>query len=286
MDISRVVVWFSAGVTSAWALREAVAEYRGRLPVHAVNTDTGSEDEDNYRFMQDACSWLGVPLEIIKNEKYVDTFAVYDETKFFLKPGIGAKCTFELKRKMRMRYQNLATDLQVFGYDADEGDRAEFFVKNNPEVRAWFPLVEKGITKLMARQMLLDAGIREPRTYEEGFRNANCLNRGCVKGGVGYWNFMRRARPQVFEAMARKERELGFCLLRLDKYVDGKRTKVDVFLDELDPSLGNYKMEPSIVCGLFCGADVPPAPKKVTAKERRKAAANKAYVTDMFDLLK
>lgn len=286
MDISRVVVWFSAGVTSAWALKEAVDEYRGRLPVHAVNTDTGSEDEDNYRFMTDVCTWLGIPLEIIKNEKYEDTFAVYDKSGYFMLPGSGAKCTTELKRKMRLRYQNLATDLQVFGYDADEGDRAEFFVQNNPEVRAWFPLVEKGITKFMARQMLAAAGIQEPRTYAEGFRNANCLNRGCIKGGVGYWNFMRRARPHVFAAMAKKERELGFCLLRLDKYVDGKRTKVNVFLDELDPSLGNYKMEPAIACGLFCGADVPPAPKKKTAKERRAAAANSLYASALFDSLK
>lgn len=253
MEIKRVVIWFSAGVTSAIAAKLACDKYRGVLPVHLVNTDTGSEDDDNYRFMRDVSVWLDIPLEIIRNEKYVDTFAVYDETGFF-KNQYGAKCTLELKKKPRQAYENLEADLQVFGYDAGEADRAARFVENNPEVTPWFPLLECGITKSEARQMLMQAGIDEPITYALGFKNANCLARGCVKGGMGYWNHIRKVRPEVFANMARKEREIGYALCKSEARGErGERVSVPVFLDELDPRAGSYEAEPAFQCGLFCG---------------------------------
>ena len=244
--LRRVVVWFSAGVTSAIAAKLAVEKYRGILPVHLVNTDTGSEDEDNFRFMQDVSEWIGVSIEIIRNEKYKDTFDVYERTGFF-KNQYGAKCTVELKKVPRRKYEDLEGDLQVFGFDADESDRAYKFSVNNPEVRPWFPLIEAHINKATARQMLVMAGIKEPRTYSEGFKNANCLRRGCVKGGIGYWNHIRKVRPEVFSAMAREERKIGYALL--------SRGGLPVYLDELPDNIGNYNAEPSFQCSLFCWAD-------------------------------
>lgn len=248
MKIERVVIWFSAGVTSAVAAKLTLDKCKDIYPVHLVNCDTGSEDHDNYRFMRDVSEWLQLPLETIKSEKYANTFEVYDSSGFF-KNQYGAKCTTELKKKPRLAYQNLATDLQVFGFDASEAHRAERFNRHNPLVMTWFPLVEAGITKQEARQMLLEAGIKEPRTYAEGFNNANCLASGCVKGGIGYWNHIRKMRPDVFARMAAKERELNYALLT--QTVDGVATPV--FLDELDPNARNHRAEPAIQCGLFCG---------------------------------
>lgn len=255
MEIKRIVIWFSAGVTSAIAAKIAVEKYRGVLPVHLVNTDTGSEDEDNFRFMEDVSRWLDIPLEVIRNEKYADTFAVFEKARFF-KNQYGAKCTLELKKVPRRLYEDLAGDLQVFGYDADEKARAERFVENNPEVTAWFPLLEQAITKNEARQMLIQAGIQEPRTYAEGFKNANCLARGCVKGGSGYWNHIRKMRPEVFDNMAKEERKIGFAICsREQRGPNGERVKIPVYLDELPPDAGNYDAEPAFQCGLFCGLD-------------------------------
>jgi PP-loop superfamily ATP-utilizing enzyme len=248
--IERVVVWFSAGVTSAVAGKIALDVYGGRLPVHLVNCDTGSEDEDNHRFARDVSEWLGVKVEVIRSETYTDTFDVYRRAGFVNQHG--AKCTVVLKKVPRRKYENLATDLQVFGYDADERARADSFVENNPEVRVWFPLIEQGITKNEARQMLSAAGIAEPRTYSEGFKNANCLNSGCVKGGMGYWNHIRKVRPAVFERMARLEREIGRSVCSVAQEVEGEMVKVPLYLDELPPHWGNYKTEPAFQCGLFC----------------------------------
>jgi 3'-phosphoadenosine 5'-phosphosulfate sulfotransferase (PAPS reductase)/FAD synthetase len=253
IKLSRVLVWFSAGVTSAIAAKIALDTYGGALPVHLVNCDTGSEDEDNGRFMADVAAWLSVPLEIVANQKYADTFEVY-RSSGFIKNQYGAKCTLELKKLPRRQYENLQTDLQVFGYDANEQARAMRFVENNPEVTAWFPLLDAGVTKAQARQMLVQAGIAEPRTYGEGFKNANCLARGCVKGGMGYWNHIRRVRPEVFANMARLEREIGHAICSTEERgANGERVKVPVYLDELPPHWGSYDSEPAFQCGLFCG---------------------------------
>lgn len=254
MEPARVVIWFSAGVTSAVAAKIAVNKYQGVLPVRLVYCDTGSEDEDNARFAQDAAKWIGFPLEIIKNEKYTDTIVVYLSSGF-IKNQYGAKCTYELKKLPRRQYENLRTDLQVFGYDADEKERAQRFVENNPEVTVWFPLIDEGITKPMARQILAQAGIQEPRTYGEGFKNANCLKTGCVKGGMGYWNHIRKMRPDAFWRMAAIEREIGHAICSTEERGEnGERIKVPVYLDELPVNAGNYDSEPAFQCGLFCGA--------------------------------
>lgn len=249
--VKRIVIWFSYGVTSAVAGKLTLDQYKDRFPIHLVCCDTGSEDEDNIRFGHDVANWLGIPLEIIRNENYTDTFDVYDSSRFF-KNKSGAKCSTELKKKPRLAYQKRG-DLQVFGFDTDEKARARRFKKNNPEVLPWFPLISAGITKSDARQILMAAGIVEPRTYAEGFNNANCLARGCVKGGMGYWNQIRKVRPEIFERMALKERELGYSLLVKETYPNGRRVQTPIYLDELDPNDGDYKSEPAIKCGLFCG---------------------------------
>ena len=248
----RVVVWFSAGVTSAIAAKIAVEKYRGVLPVVLVNCDTGSEHDDNWRFADEVGDWLGVPLEIIRNEKYADTIDVYRQTGYIVGTA-GARCTVELKKVPRRRFEDLAGDLQVFGYDADEVDRAALFVENNPEVTAWFPLIEQGITKSTARQMLVMEGISEPVTYSLGFKNANCLKYGCVKGGIGYWNHLRVVLPSAFWNMAKVEREIGHAICSIEERGEnGERVKIPVYLDELPPHWGNYKSEAAFQCGLFC----------------------------------
>jgi len=78
--------------------------------------------------------------------------------------------------------------------------------------------------------------------YRLGYRNNNCI--GCPKGGIGYWNKIRRDFPDVFDRMARLERELDATCTRDN---DGP-----VWLDELDPARGSHADEPSFECSLLC----------------------------------
>ncbi len=160
----------------------------------------------------------------------------------------GAKCSWELKKKVRQEYEDVEWDIQVFGFDADEVSRYQAFLKNNPLISVSAPLIERRISKLDCYQILLENGINRPITYDMGFNNANCLKSGCVKGGAGYWNHYRKHFPAEFQAMAEVERELDVAINKT--YIGGERVRI--FLDELDPSAGNYDAEPAFQCGLFC----------------------------------
>ena len=69
-----------------------------------------------------------------------------------------------------------------------------------------FPLLEHGISKEEAHQILKASGIKRPVMYDLGYQNNNCV--GCVKGGMAYWNKIRKDFPEVFEARAKLERDI------------------------------------------------------------------------------
>ena len=245
---NRVVVWFSNGATSAVAWKLAVQEF-GSERVVAAMCDTGSEHPDNYRFGKEVSEWVGQPMKILKSDKYDDIWEVFSKTRFLV-GAKGARCTTELKKKMRQDFQR-PDDVHVFGYDAGESDRVKKFIQNNPELKIWLPLVEKGLDKAACLSIIDDAGIEIPEMYKLGYGHNNCV--GCVKGGMGYWNKIREDFPEVFNRMARVERELGRNICNKEKVVDGQRVKVPVFLDELSPEDGRYEEEPQMSCDFLCG---------------------------------
>lgn len=245
----RVVVWFSCGATSAVAAKIALEEYAHRAEVIIAYCDVlSTEHPDNQRFLRDCEEWFGQKITLLRSNKYKDTWDVFNKTGWLVGPG-GARCTTELKKKVRQDFQRL-DDLQVFGFDSDEPHRASRFKKNNPEIAFWAPLVEHNITKGDALWVLQDAGIDIPAMYKLGYRNNNCI--GCVKGGMGYWNKIRKDFPGVFERMARQERKMDVAINSKSKTVNGKRTRIRVFLDELDPKDGQLVKEPDIECGVLC----------------------------------
>lgn len=244
MPPNRVVVWFSCGATSAIAAKLALAKWGDELPVHVVYCDPGSEHPDNQRFLKDVESWLGVKVEVLRSAKYRDTWDVFKKRRY-LNGVKGALCTVELKKKLRQDYERLGEDIQVFGFDAAEEKRAARFRQNNPEVDLRTPLIERGLSKPDCLALLERAGIELPAMYRLGFTNANCI--GCPKGGMGYWNKIRREFPETFERMAKIERELNAAICKT--YKGGERQRV--FLDELDPEAGRPD-EVLPECSLLC----------------------------------
>lgn len=233
----RTVVWFSAGAASAVAAKLTLAETPDSILAY---TDPGSEHEDNLRFITDCEKWFDKQVLLLRSPKYINTWQVWRETRFLNSP-YGARCTTELKKKVRRDFQR-HDDIQVFGYTAEETHRANRFREQNPEVDLRCPLIERGLSKNDCLALIDRAGIELPAMYKLGYRNNNCI--GCVKGGAGYWNKIRRDFPDVFERMSLVERDIGATVLR----VDGE----SVYLDELDPSRGNHADEPSFECSLLC----------------------------------
>jgi len=243
--IKRVICWYSCGVTSTWATKLTIDKYRGIFPIVIAYCDTGSEHLDNKRYLKDCEKLFGQKILVLKNPEYEDIYDVFDKTRYMA--GInGARCSLELKKKVREKFENLESDLQIFGFDMKEKKRAKRFKKNNPLVLAEFPLIDAKITKSSCIKNVLKSGIALPTMYLLGYKNNNCI--GCVKGAKGYWNKIRIDFPDIFEKTADYEEMLGARLNVITK--NGKTQRV--LLRELDPNDGNYKSELPITCGFVC----------------------------------
>lgn len=231
----RTLCWFSAGAASAVATKLTLAE-ANPADVVIYRVDPGSEHPDNARFHDDCARWFDHPIELIRSDRYTDTWQVWRERRYINGPA-GALCTVELKKKPRFRVER-PDDTQVFGYTVEERHRADRFRDQNPGVNLITPLIDAGLTKSDCLAMIDRAGITVPAMYLLGYANNNCI--GCPKGGMGYWNKIRRDFPDVFERMALLEREVGASCIN------------GVFLDELNPKRGNHNDEADFECSLMC----------------------------------
>lgn len=212
---ARRVCWFSAGAASAVATKLS-------KPDVIAYCETGSEDEDNARFIVDCERWFGQRVTRLRNTAYRDTWDVWEKRRYLA--GIsGAPCTGELKIKPRLAFQ-YPDDIHVFGYTADSSDvaRADALREHWPDLRVETPLIDRGLTKAGCLAIIRTAGIKPPRVYEMGFPNANCIP--CVKAtSAAYWALVRQRFPERFERMAKLSRELGCRLTR----INGERAFID-----------------------------------------------------------
>jgi len=248
MNTARYISWFSCGAASAVATKLAIDRFDD---VRVIYFDTGSEHEDNKRFLKDCEEWFDQEIEVAKSETYHDIWDVFEKTRYLVGVG-GARCTSELKRKVAESFIDWGKNQQfeIFGYTADEKNRVDRFITHNLERKIVPILVDEGINKEACYSILVKAGIDLPAMYKLGYNNNNCI--GCVKGQGGYWNKIRRDFPEVFERMSAIERELNIAINK--SYAgDGKRKRL--FLDELPEDFGRDVKPPPIDCGLICEVD-------------------------------
>lgn len=246
--MTRHLVWFSAGAASAVAAKLTLSDH-GHDDTEIVYIDTGSEHDDNARFIAECGAWFDHAIRVERSAKYASTWDLWRQRRYLVGPD-GAPCTAELKKKVRFVVQH-ADDVQVYGYTADlrDMDRARRFREQNPDVTLSTPLIDHGLTHADCLGLIERAGLTLPAMYRLGYQNNNCV--GCVKGGIGYWNKIRRDFPDVFAQMAALEREIGASVLREDaRRFDGD--DLYLWLDELDPERGDYQTEAHIDCSLLC----------------------------------
>ncbi len=230
------VCWLSAGVSSA------VAGYLVRDKVDKfIYIDIDDQDEDSLRFIKDYEKLLGKEVGILKSPYGSVENAVRACGQFGIVHTGFAPCTAWLKKLVRKQweYEHREYELTyVWGFDAEERDRADRLVETMIEFNHIFPLIERGLTKADAHGINAMLGVRRPRMYDMGYNNNNC--KGCVKGGMGYWNKIRVDFPDVFESRAKLEREIDNRILK------------ECFLDELDPNRGRMSEEIMEECSIFC----------------------------------
>lgn len=232
------VVWISAGISSfiaGWLVRDTVDKW--------IYIDVKDQHPDSIRFIQDCEKLLNKKIEILKSEKYIDVEDVIRKTGMINSPW-GAACTGMLKKAVRKKWENEQYEkgiidlTYVWGMDAKEKKRAEGIIKNFPEFNHEFPLIDKCLSKEDCHGLAKELGLKRPLMYDLGYSNNNCI--GCVKGGMGYWNKIRKDFPEVFTARARLEREIGHSCIN------------GTYLDELPEGAGRMNEEIMEDCSIMC----------------------------------
>lgn len=231
--MSERVCWLSSGVSSF------VAAYLSQ-PDRVIYVNVAEQHPDSLRFIADCSKFLSAPVEIIGSLEYRQSMREVIRHDRFINGPYGARCTLMLKKRVRQEWERrnaTPETVYIWGYDVDEKKRAERISKSS-EFPCEFPLIERGLTKNDCHAICQDLGISRPSMYDLGYPNNNCV--GCVKGGMGYWNKIRVDFPDVFNSMAKLEREVGHSCIN------------GVYLDELDPSRGNMDMEVMPACSFAC----------------------------------
>lgn len=231
--------WWSAGVTSAVACKFLIETY-GVDNVRLIYFKIGTAHEDNERFKRECEAWYGKEIEVTGSPKYKDQFDVIEDVRWINGPG-GARCTTELKKNVRLRIERETEyDGQCFGFEyvPKEINRALRFQDQYPQAKAIFPLIERGMDKPACLHYLESNGIERPMMYKLGYPNNNC--KGCVKGGMGYWNKIRVDFPDVFQQMVDAEEDIGASCIN------------GIYLKDLDPGRGKELKVIMPDCGSFC----------------------------------
>lgn len=234
------VCWMSAGVSSF------IAGYLASDVDKWIYIDISDQHPDSMRFIKDCEKIIGKPIEILKSSEYrcvEDCIRCAGTIKI---PGGFAPCTNWMKKRVRKQWEYEHKDYEltyVWGFDLKEKKRAERTIESNPQAKHEFPLIEKVLSKEECHAVLENLGINRPVMYDLGYPNNNCI--GCIKGGMGYWNKIRKDFPEVFESRARLERDIGYSILK-----DGSGNPI--YLDELDPNRGNMNMEVFPDCSIMC----------------------------------
>jgi hypothetical protein len=228
------VSWFSTGVSSAVATKMIIDEIDKIIYIHIDD-----QHEDSMRFVKDCEQWFGKEIEILQSE-YKCVNNVVRSTRYVNGPA-GAACTRILKKRTRIEWEKDHEDCDltyIWGMDCNESHRLDRLIDSMPNQKHRCPLIEQSISKEHAHQILNASGIKRPIMYDMAYQNNNCI--GCVKGGAGYWQAIKRDFPGVFWLRARMEREVGRSCLK------------EYFLDELPPDYGRDQKPIVDDCGIFC----------------------------------
>lgn len=202
---------FSGGVCS-WAAAKRVVAREGAENVTLLFADTKMEDEDLYRFLDEAAANVGArlvriadgrtPWEVMRDKKIIANSAM-DPCSLVLKRG--------LLDKWRNEHCNPDDTTIYFGLSWDEMHRVE---RVNARCAPWkyaAPMAQAPyMSKAQMMEWLRKEGIKPPRLYRMGFPHNNCGG-FCVKAGQAQFALLLRTMPDRYafhEAEEEKMREI------------------------------------------------------------------------------
>ena len=191
-----VSVRFSGGAASYVAAKLTLEEF-GHDGVALVFADTLIEDEDLYRFLADAERRLNHP--VIRIAEGRTPWQVFRDERMMGSARVDP-CSKHLKRRLLDRWhaENCKADhTMIIGYDANEDHRLQRLKPRMAPADVRAPLLERGIWKEQAYEMVKADRLRLPRLYAMGFAHNNCGG-FCVKAGQASFALLLENFPERY----------------------------------------------------------------------------------------
>lgn len=231
------IVSVSGGLASVEAWRRCLEKHGPELTV-PVFADVGTviengqvvsgEDEDLFRFLSEAESFLGQKCHRIQHPKYKSVWDAFFGERYVTNGRIDTCSKFlkrQILREFESRYEN---PISVLGYGWMEAGRIAEFRKRTPN--CWFPLEEPPlVTSEEIGRAWEKRGIKPPRMYEQGFPHNNCGGM-CFKAGLGQAYDAWKLVPHRYEYNERQQEIFLATVSKHGKFL--KRGGVHISLKE------------------------------------------------------
>jgi hypothetical protein len=235
------IVMFSGGIGS-WGAAKMVAQKFGTENLYLLFTDVKGnaqsphigEDEDTYRFLDDAVANIGGTYIYINEGRNI--WEVFKDKRFLGNSRL-ANCSHLLKQKPARAWLDAncdpETDVVYVGIDWTETHRLPAIERNYKPFKAVAPLAiphylsNDGDAYWEKDDLIKWAhkeGLTPPRLYSLGFAHNNCGG-GCVRAGQGQFKKLLDVMPDRYATWEAKEQEmrdyLGKDVAILSEVVDG-----------------------------------------------------------------
>lgn len=204
----RHVVMFSGGIAS-WAAARRVADTHGTTGLTLLFADTRAEDEDLYRFVEQAAAQIGAPLVRVAEGR--TPWQVFVDENYIGNARL-APCSKWLKQVPCRRWLQAHTDpsdtVVHVGIDWTELHRLPAIQHAYQPWPAEAPLCDP---PYLSKGDLLNhargCGLEPPRLYRLGFPHNNCGG-ACVRAGQATWAHLLNTFPDRYHHHEHHEQRL------------------------------------------------------------------------------
>ena len=203
------VVMYSGGKASFLAAHRVKETYPGE-DIQLLFTDTKTEDEDLYRFLEETATALDLPLIQVADGR--DIWEVFKQNRFLGNNRVPL-CSRILKQEASQKWvdENCPdpdNTTLYFGIDWTEAHRDERIPKHWEPYGVDFPLLwEPVMDKSEAEDLLKEWKIEQPRLYDLGAPHNNCGGL-CVRAGHAHFKWALGALPERYAEWEHNEQEM------------------------------------------------------------------------------
>ena len=204
---TKRIISFSGGLGSFASAHLTIQKY-GKENTVLIFTDTKTEDEDLYRFLDETKNALGCELITLADGRNI--WEVFTDVRFHGNSRIDP-CSRVLKRELFKKHikDNYKIDeiSIVFGIGSDESHRMTAITNNWMPYQVEAPLIETKLTREEILDILDNYKIKPPRLYDLGFAHNNCGG-FCVKTGQKQMKLLLEKLPARYKYHEEQQEKL------------------------------------------------------------------------------